>query len=483
MIFLAGFIAGSWFFNGGGQNQNATFDLARALVEQRTIVVDDYRDNTIDLSFRDGHYYINKAPGLSWIAAPLYALTLPLDSLDLSPGLELTLAQYLVTAAINGTSLGIVALLIWRFGLRFGVAPRWAATIAILTATATPLLAYASMLFTHLPSAALLLASLFWVTAVPARPLAAGVAASIAGSMNYLMIPGALVPMALLWWQTRGGRPLLHYLAGAAPFALLTLAYHSAAFGSPFSTAIDHTNPEFISEGAPLGVISGPSIEALWGITFSPYRGLFFLSPFLLLAFVGIRKLPRPVLAAIATLITGFVIFNISFNGWHGGYTIGPRYVLPIVPLLALGLLMIETRFLRVAVVALGLSSLFLNLAATAVDPQVPETIENPVFEYILPTLISGVPPEREDTPWLHEFFTGHVGVNRLTVSERQIYRKFPPGSRETEWAAFNLGEALTSPGSLFSLLPLLLLELALLLYLRRLIRQSPALSPDPPPR
>ena len=29
-------------------------------------------------------------------------------------------------------------------------------------------------------------------------------------------------------------------------------------------------------------------------------------------------------------------LVNASFNGWHGGYSIGPRYVLQIVPLLAL---------------------------------------------------------------------------------------------------------------------------------------------------
>ena len=72
-VFLVALISTAYFFNGGGQNQNANFDLARALVEQGSIRIDDYRDNTIDVSFAGGHFYSNKAPGVSFLAAIPYA--------------------------------------------------------------------------------------------------------------------------------------------------------------------------------------------------------------------------------------------------------------------------------------------------------------------------------------------------------------------------------------------------------------------------
>ena len=40
------------------------------------------------------------------------------------------------------------------------------------------------------------------------------------------------------------------------------------------------------------------------------------------------------------------MLFNVSFNGWHGGSGLGPRYLSPIVPLLAVPMLF-ATRLYR----------------------------------------------------------------------------------------------------------------------------------------
>src|SRR5438552_64190 len=74
---------------------------------------------------------------------------------------------------------------------------------------------------------------------------------------------------------------------GVAPAAL----YNTAVYGNPFSQGYAHLHGDarFIAgmrhgaEGVGL-----PNPVALWGITFSPYRGLFLLSPFLLLALPGL---------------------------------------------------------------------------------------------------------------------------------------------------------------------------------------------------
>src|SRR5215210_4636827 len=72
-LFVLTFIAYAWFFNGGGWNQNAQFDLARALVERQTLHIDGYRVNTGDISWSavsgEWHAYINKPPGVSFLAA------------------------------------------------------------------------------------------------------------------------------------------------------------------------------------------------------------------------------------------------------------------------------------------------------------------------------------------------------------------------------------------------------------------------------
>src|SRR5713226_5786063 len=72
-LFLLTFVAYGYFFAGGGWNQNATFDLTRAIVERHTFAIDAYARNTGDVSFGHGHTYANKAPALAWLAAIPYA--------------------------------------------------------------------------------------------------------------------------------------------------------------------------------------------------------------------------------------------------------------------------------------------------------------------------------------------------------------------------------------------------------------------------
>src|SRR5207249_4759356 len=58
----------AYFYHGGGWNENSRFDLTRAIVEHHTLRIDAYHQNTGDKAFFDGHYYSDKAPGLSLAA-------------------------------------------------------------------------------------------------------------------------------------------------------------------------------------------------------------------------------------------------------------------------------------------------------------------------------------------------------------------------------------------------------------------------------
>ena len=141
-------------------------------------------------------------------------------------------------------------------------------------------------------------------------------------------------------------------------------------------------------------IFYGPSLEALWGITFSRYRGLFFYAPILVFAIGGaivrLRRRERlGELTLIASIALVFLGFNITFNGWRGGDAIGPRYLIPIIPFL--GLLICDaiapTSGIRLAPalrVWFAVISLVLNFTITAVDAQPAEMIRDPVGTYIL---------------------------------------------------------------------------------------------------
>ncbi len=64
-------------------SQNSRLDLVMALVEQRSVIIDDYVANTGDYAFYRGHAYSDKAPGPVFLALPAALAIEPLLDLPL----------------------------------------------------------------------------------------------------------------------------------------------------------------------------------------------------------------------------------------------------------------------------------------------------------------------------------------------------------------------------------------------------------------
>jgi hypothetical protein len=434
-LFLLTFVAYAWFFGGGGWNQNAHFDLTRALVERQTLYIDGYHLNTGDVSWvRQGsatHVYANKPPGVSVLAAIPYAvvyaieraLGIPFDSWQ-----WLTINAWIVTVLSCGLTGALIPVVLYRYGRRHA-SPLAALGVALVVAFGTIVFPYATMLFAHVPSAFFLLLAFVWLDE---RPSLAGVAAGIAGTCYYLCIPAALV---LLIGARRNA---LRFALGGLPFGVLLAIYQLVCFGSPFRTSVE-TSRSFTQEGLLLGVFGAPSLRALWGLTFSDYRGFFFVSPVLLLSFAGAyvmlrRRLLRRELVMIAVISAMYFFVVSSFNGWGGGWAFGPRYLTPIIPLFAIPLLFVR---MRLAAIVLGTLSIVLQLMATAIDPTPPSKIQHPIRDFYLRATA--------------------VSINPQSIDELAPFRTYPPGSRASEWATFNLGELFFGAGSFASVLPIVL--------------------------
>ncbi|HEY8131959.1 MAG TPA: hypothetical protein VII12_08710, partial [Thermoanaerobaculia bacterium] len=414
---------------------------------------DAYASNTGDISQYNGHVYTNKAPGLSFIGAIPYALLYPFEHHPKDP-LVLALNVYICTILCVALLGAMVPLILYRVAREQGIAAPWAAIVALAVALATQLFPYATLFVTAVPSGALMLVAL-----TMRRRAWAGAAAGIATTMNYLCGP------ALLLFGLAGPRRI-RFFAGAAPPLIAMAIYQKICCGSFFRTPISTMDPRFVNPDATLGIMQRPSLQALYGITVSPYRGLFFFAPVLILALVGFFywfRAAQPVLPITVALITIFFFaFNVSFNGWEGGFGIGARYLVPLIPLWGLAMLHLGRRW-RAAFVALAGLSFAINFAATAVDPQPSGTIPRPLTQYIVPLLIHGhFSPEVPITPpWSAATFTGHTSVNRMTFDEAVVFARHPPGSDAAEWASFNLGESFFGAGDARSLIPIAIVILA----------------------
>jgi hypothetical protein len=304
----------------------------------------------------------------------------------------------------------------------------------------------------HVPSAALLLFAL-----TTPRRTAAGFAAALAVAMNYLCAP-ALIAFAFIGPR----KAWLRYAAGALlPIVALT-AYQRICFGGFFTTSVEVTDPRFLTHGAALGVMQRPSLEVFYAITLSPYRGVFFFAPLLLVALFGIRawwRSERTMCMASLIVIAAFFAFNVSFNGWEGGFGIGGRYLVPLIPLLGIALLHVRWRSVAYAAAAISFA---INFAAVAVDPQPSATIPRPLPQYIAPLLLHGhfSPAVPITPPWSAATFTGHTSVNRMTLDEAVVFARHAPDDDASAWASFNLGELGAGPGDVRSLIPIVLLML-----------------------
>ena len=438
-LFVLAAVTFSWFYGGAGWNQDAQFDLARALVERRTLSIDGYEANTGDVSTGvGGHRYINKAPGVSFLAAVPYALFRN---------------QWLCTAATCGLCGALIGPLLYLHGRRrYGATPRDALWISLAIMFGTIVFAYSTMLFAHVPAALFLLLA---VVLIERHPFAAGVAAGMATLCFYVCGAAALL-LAIVF-------PNRRFIAGGAPFAFLLGLYQWACFGSPFRTAVEASTP-FTERGLLFGVLRRPQLQALINISVSPYRGLFFASPFLLFALFALRRRREDV--AIAGIAALFFVVIASFNGWNGGWAFGPRYLLPIVPLLGIPMLAAARtapRAVRAVWIAAALLSVAINFVATAVDPMPSGDVRDPIRRYLFPAFLHGRIPEetRRAFPW---------------YASRRVDKVALPRD------AANVGERVFGEGKRASVVPVALWLVAGSAVLLTLARE-PSPRPSPPPR
>jgi hypothetical protein len=328
---LAAFACASVYaVQGVGFNQNAHYALVRAL-SQGTPHVDRYRDTTEDLALYRGHYYAAKAPGLAFVDLPVY---------------EVLRAARLAHPASTGSTpsrtdiavvwmLGIWSALIPALGLLVLVArvgddlePGYGVVAAATLGLATLLLPFSELLFDHSLSAFLGFAS-FAVLWWRGPPLLAGVVGGLAICVEY---PLAIVAALLCVYA---GRRALAYAAGAAVGLVPLALYNWWAYGSPthvaYRDALNGNERGFFGIGA-------PSARAAAELLFSNI-GLLVITPVVALAVYGLVLLwrggRRREAALFCAIALAFLVYNAGYDPTFGGGSPGPRFLIPILPFLA----------------------------------------------------------------------------------------------------------------------------------------------------
>lgn len=251
-----------------------------------------------------------------------------------------------VEVASSATFAALAAGLAFLIFLRLGLSVRVSLFAASMMALATPLVAYSAVLYSEPLTCALLLgaaAVLFSQRAGgPNSWQEAMLAGILLGAMIWVrpahLIATPVFAVALLARDgEKGWRNAQILGAIVAIFGLAYLWRNHYLFGDPF----DFGYPSVSDGGKNMNSFDTPLLTGLRGFLVSPGKSAFLLAPPIFLAIAGLRKLARldKALAVVAGgLPLVYLFFYATFTQWEGGFCVGPRYLVPAISVLCLGL-------------------------------------------------------------------------------------------------------------------------------------------------
>lgn len=323
-----------------------TFQTTKSLVEYGRFALSDTPEvrQAVAEAFGvlDGpghHHYVWFGPIHSLLEAPLYALG---KALGTTPAAEEFWERFCVSFLSPLVTAGTVVLLASAV-LALGFGARAALLVAVLYGTASLAVPHARSSMVD-PLGTFLITLALWAVLryrAGGHPshlalTSFGIGAAIGSKVLYGACGPPLVLFAL-WscWRRRDLRGLLWHLVPLLAWAAALAWFNVVRFGSPWE--VGHSQRTLFKPT----FYSLPFFHGVLGFLVSPGRAVWIYTPLLLLVPAGLRALHRRRPAATWAIVGLFLAFFLplcKLANWHGAWTWGPRFLLPVTPALFLAL-------------------------------------------------------------------------------------------------------------------------------------------------
>ncbi|WP_426255589.1 hypothetical protein [Sphingomonas sp. DC2300-3] len=410
LVWLSCVWFGSWERN---DNQATRMYAAIGLVERGDASIDPYATLTIDKAMFGGRTYLDKPPGMTLMALPAvwiadrvtgdrashYDSAIGGYDFDRYLRLRVRLAVAMGPALLTA----LAAVLLFDLGVGLSGSASAGLFAALGYALGTPVWGWSTTLLGHAVVADLYVVAIWAVWRGLSLPrgasghaLLAGVALGWAVVVEHqAVLAGAVIALWAAWAaRERADRA---WLIGAAliggAIALVPFAtYNLVAFGTPFRIGYAGVvGWEGMHQGLfGLGV---PRLSVLREVTIGARYGLVWVAPVLVLAPYGLwmwGQRPRTCSLAVAAALAAIVVLlvNAAYVYWQGGNTTGPRFAIPAVPSLAMGLAAAWAhagdRSIRIGMALLLALSIAINAAIASAEIFAPPGSAFPVWQAVI---------------------------------------------------------------------------------------------------
>ncbi len=285
------------------------------------------------------------------LQTPDYSLTLALEQRRDDAGLNMRIHErrFLAFMLNPVAGAGCVTLFFLIVSV-LGISRQISYLATTLFALATPLWPYTTNYFSEPLAMMFLLASFYGIAKMVSAPhanhdkmaLVAGLLMGVAVATHISVILFAPFFLLPVLWPAGFSRKLkinafVQFCLGLGVILLMLGVYNAMRFGSPFETGryIDAV----VAENAEYGFFINPWPVVL-DMLFSPGKGFVLFFPLSVVALFCWKRFYRRH-ATLAMSVMAALVFRLIFiaarSDWHGGFCLGPRYLVLTAPFFILG--------------------------------------------------------------------------------------------------------------------------------------------------